>query len=247
MPQYVAPARQFRVLPRRVPAAGAIGAASLLYELYRYFEEEPPGLEPLPEPQVIAEPAPGIYRNRRITRIAVDLVKPPASIIARKPQVVNVPPPWIAPVTQEVIERGPEYRFSAAASLQARSVMASLRSGSHDGTKKRRIDGKGQSHAQYVAGLRMVHRTYGRASEVMDLYEAIFWNVYLGGRSVASGGSGDDLQVDWTGVVSDLFMNEVVDRSVGYAKRRELKRFREMGGRTLQLPSTTIGHIGRMF
>ncbi len=246
--KWVAPRRQFRIMPSRIPKLGYVGAALTAYQLYDLYRGQPVSDEPfVPARQVVDPPTPLYRREGKIERFELDLEPLPDLYELIEPKVINVPAQWVEPVTQETIERGPEYRVSVGTKMAGNTLYVSKRGTTLDGRKKRRHDGKSADHASYVGGLRFFNRTFGRLSELHDFYEAIAWNTYSDGRPVAAGGVTGEVTVDMAGVTASLLMNEIVDRVVGRQARYQRKIVRQSGYQGWQLPGTTAQHIGRVF
>ncbi len=247
-PSYRSPKRQFRILPRHaLKLGGVLGAALTAYELYELFHDPKPVSPPAwtSVPAEVFPPAsrPELKQRGRISEFTLPLARVPEQFRSA-PIVVNVPQEWVQPITTEVIERGPEFRLSFGTATTSTGIIARVRRSVLDGTRKRRRDGKSQDHALYVASLRFFNRTYGVLSEVHDFYEAVAWNAYQNGNPIAQRGFGyGDISVDWEGVSTDLFMNEIVDRSIGKTRQAEKKFLRREGYRGWQMPTSIINKV----
>jgi hypothetical protein len=86
----------------------------------------------------------------------------------------------------------------------------------------------------YRAAMRFIGRTYGRFSEYLDAYEAFMWNVYVDGIPLAR--HEDKLgafmsgraSVDFEGMLSDLIVNEMVDRAIGRLQRGQVRASKQI-------------------
>lgn len=246
IPRYVSPKRQFRILPRALARiSGYVGAALTALEIYDLVAGAVSVDEPLQvRPQVPASPwSPSVIQRGSITSITMRLDHQ----FRGAALAVNVPPEAIPALTHEVIERGAEFRLSIGSQVRDGKIVVRMRKTALDGTDKRRRDAKSQDHARYVAALRFTNRTWGRASEVLDFYEAVINNLYVNGKLLRHSNDQGNVTVDWEGVATSLLINEVIDRSIGGFKQREKRYVLNKGYRGWQLPSTYLGHTGRYY
>jgi hypothetical protein len=135
---------------------------------------------------------------------------------------------WRLGVSYRVTEGGvPTVRISKRRDLRQR------------GSNFRR-DKKGYNSVLYKLGLSYINRTWGRASEFLDVYEAFVWNAFvdpdyqvaLGSLSyseMAEAIREGSIWVDVSGLTVDLLANEAVDRFVGALNRRAGKAQQELG------------------
>jgi hypothetical protein len=110
----------------------------------------------------------------------------------------------------------------------------------------RRRDIKSKNAMLYVGFIKLINKTYGEISEIRDLWEVIVKNVIieydgeviyydeLSGReqlallgAIADGDA--ELLIDGDGLIFDLFMMELIDRSIGKLKQSEREWLRENG------------------
>lgn len=129
---------------------------------------------------------------------------------------------------KEEINGALELKVGPGPSLEFRSYVPRLR---YRNETKRRKDKKSVNTALYRAGLRMINRTYGTYSEVMDLVHVIENNVYLDGKAlgdmdleekkaalkyIEKHGLGT-VRIDWEQLVVDFGVNQATDYAIGRA------------------------------
>lgn len=190
----------------------------------------------LPTPQPVVIPAAPVYHPTVETRGRTTRIRLPAGFrpYMEPPVEFGVPysePDW-APALEAALE--PVYERGAVTKLSLAVSPASDGWGDLDvtlrasqGVPVRGNDGKSRSERQLMSFNRFVNRTWGRVDEALDLYEAVVWNVYVGGRPLGAIDLVDlpvalrelELEVDGHGIMVDLAVNEVVDRAIGRLSR----------------------------